>query len=307
MKLGKTGRWLITAFGVFLGLLVIWVLAVYQLNPAGAGALNLGFDLRSRLPADYGADAGARQVGVLRFTIIGDVMRELGMAPEEADSYEEGMRVAMQGPVPTATARDFSGSQPFTATPTFTPVPTDTPEQTATPLPTNTPRPTRTPTRTPIPPTRVAVTVAPVDDEPPYAEPGWDFEVTVAGCRADIQIDNLAVVDPAVSSGMAYVQLKYEVPGYATGYTFLDDFTQCSGAFQPDGSWRGCFEAEATFGAIGPGWVSTPNDGADFTVMLYAKLVDVAGHIVYTHLGDVLIPAMCDDEPAPTETATPAS
>jgi hypothetical protein len=299
MRLGKSGRWLITAFGVFLGLLVIWVVAALQLSPAGARLDNLGFDLRSRLAADYGADQPERAVGVLRFSIIGDMMRGLGMGPQEAQTYEDSVQVAMDNPVPTATARDFAGARPFTATPTSTPIPTNTPTPTFTPIPTNTPRPTRTPTKPP--PTAVPATSSPSDIVDPVVNPGWSFNAVVHTCTAGITVNNVHVVDPAVSSGISQVQFKYEVPGYA-GISYLGTMTQCSGGFQPDGSWQGCFQGAVTFDKIRDGWSGTTNNGpSDFTVNIYARPTDNAGNHQDYLLGRFTIPHTCDD-PVPTPT-----
>ena len=294
MKLGKTGRWLITAFGVFLGLLVIWVLAVLQLNPAGAGVLNLGFDVRSRLPADYGPDTASRQVGVLRFTIIGDVMRELGMGPEEAEGYAEGMQVAMSGPVPTATARDFSGADPFTATPTLTPIPTDTPEPTATPVPTRTRRPTHTPRPTETnAPTAVAVTAAPTatgDTEAPEIccfetepEPGPLTTCTIA-------VDELEIFDPGPSSGIQEVMLKYNhaTDGWIMTPATLDDGDWESG---PGSAWRAHYSGSITISGVsiaglGPGGMARMASVVErsrattgvVTIEVKVRVVDNAGH-----------------------------
>ncbi len=298
MKLGKTGRWLITAFGVFLGLLVIWVLAVLQLNPAGAGVLNLGFDVRSRLPADYGPDTASRQVGVLRFTIIGDVMRELGMGPEEAEGYAQGMQVAMTGPVPTATARDFSGADPFTPTPTLTPIPTDTPEPTATPIP------TRRPTHTPRPtqahaPTAAAVTAAPTatgDTEAPEiccfeTEPGPGPLITCT-----ILVEDLEVRDPAFSSGISDsdVQFKYRDPN--TGSYVWFPATLVTGGFVsgPGSEWHAHYAGSLTIGgvtvsALPPGTlahlasvVDRPRATGVVTIEVFARVVDNDGYTTYS-------------------------
>ncbi len=67
-------------------------------------------------PVDLpGGDAGPGHVG----------RRGGGGEPREIEDE-------MQGPVPTATARDFEGAKPLTATPTQTPIPTHTPTPTAT-------------------------------------------------------------------------------------------------------------------------------------------------------------------------------
>ncbi len=308
MKFGKTGRWLITAFGVFLGLLVIWVLAIFQLNPAGAGAFNLGFDLRSRLPADYSPDTASRQVGVLRFTIIGDVMRELGMAPDEAESYAQGMQESMSGPVPTATARDFSGSDPFTATPTYTPIPTDTPEPTATPTrtrrpATHTPRPTTAPTSAA---STSAVTASPDDEEDPHIDvsgccldpdPG-----PIAACSVTFTIDNVHVTDASPSSGIEWVKFKYLVPGYVDVLTYSDPFTLDSGG-ATGGGWNGIYSGSLTID-IFPGWVGVDNPGPeDFEIHLWVRASDSDGNEDVLSLGYYYIPATCDDPPPPTPTS----
>jgi hypothetical protein len=157
----ERSRWWLGAFALFLGLLVIWILAVIVLDPAGASSFSLNLGLGSRLRADYSADEVGRRIGVLRISIVEDVMRDLGMSEADAEAHQESVEVAMNEAVPTATARDFSGEAPFTASPqpTATPVPTDlpgdTPEptqtSTATPRATRRPTRTRTPTRTPTP------------------------------------------------------------------------------------------------------------------------------------------------------------
>lgn len=148
-------RWWLGAFALFLGLLGIWILAVILLSPAGASSFSLNLGLGSRLHADYSADEVGRRVGVLRLSIVQDVLRDVGLTGEEAEAQQSEVEVAMSEAVPTATARNFGGEPPHTATPapTATPVPasiaTDTPEPT--PTSTETARPTRRPTRTRMP------------------------------------------------------------------------------------------------------------------------------------------------------------
>jgi len=155
----ERSRWWLGAFALFLGLLVIWILAVIVLDPAGASSFSLNLGLGSRLRADYSADAAGRRIGVLRLSIVEDVMRDLGLTEEEAEAQREEVEVAMGQAVPTATARDFGGGAPFTATPapTATPVPTSTLSETSEPTQTSTATatPTRGTTRTPTP-TRTA-------------------------------------------------------------------------------------------------------------------------------------------------------
>ena len=155
----ERSRWWLGAFALFLGLLVIWILAVIVLDPAGASSFSLNLGLGSRLRADYSADAAGRRIGVLRLSIVEDVMRDLGLTEEEAQAQREEVEVAMGQPVPTATARNFEGEAPFTFTPapTATPVPTSTLSDTSEPTQTSTATatPTRGTTRTPTP-TRTA-------------------------------------------------------------------------------------------------------------------------------------------------------
>jgi len=103
----------------------------------------LPLSLSSRLSADYSVD-DVGPLKALRLSIIGDMLRDMGMGPDEAEDCESAMKALMDNPVPTATARDFEGAPPFTAIPTNTATPTDTPTATATPTSTFTPRPTAT-------------------------------------------------------------------------------------------------------------------------------------------------------------------
>ena len=140
-------RWLIAAIGLFLFLLVGWVLLALQLNSAMAGPLPFGPGLMSRLNANYRADEGGRSIALISLSILEPAMRALGLTDEEAAAAHESVELAMSQPVPTATAMDFDGAAPFTATPTVTNTPL--PTETATATPTNTrPPPTRTPTAT---------------------------------------------------------------------------------------------------------------------------------------------------------------
>ncbi len=145
-------RWLIAAVGLFVFLLVGWVLLALQLNSALAGPLPFGPGLMSRLSADYRADEGGRSVALIALSILEPAMQALGLTEDEAAAAHESLELAMSQPVPTATAMDFDGAAPFTATPTITntPVPTNTPLPTATNTrrpPTRTPEPTKTDTR----------------------------------------------------------------------------------------------------------------------------------------------------------------
>src|SRR3990172_3430931 len=71
-------RWLIAAVGLFVFLLVGWVLLALQLNSALAGPLPFGPGLMSRLSADYRADEGERSVALIALSILEPAMQALG-------------------------------------------------------------------------------------------------------------------------------------------------------------------------------------------------------------------------------------
>jgi hypothetical protein len=212
-------RWLIAAVGLFLFLLVGWVLLALQLNSALAGPLPFGPGLMSKLSADYRADEGGRSVALISLSILNDAMEALGLTEDEAAAAHESMELAMSQPVPTATAMDFDGAAPFTATPTITRTPRPTNTQSPTPTnthrpPTRTPEPTETdkPTKTPGAPT--ATGAAPTaTGSVPSATPGGDtqepsFQSIVLDpeppdnegqCELDVTVE---VFDPAFSSGI---------------------------------------------------------------------------------------------------------
>ncbi len=149
MKEPSGRRWLVGAVALFLVLMVVWVAAAVRISASAAAPSSLMSSLRSRLSANYAPDAGGSSVRSLRLSIFQEVMQDLGLSGDEAAAESRRIEAGMQGPVPTATARDFDGAEPLTATPTKTPVPTHTPTPTATA--TRTPRPTPTKTKTPAP------------------------------------------------------------------------------------------------------------------------------------------------------------
>ncbi|HLE23766.1 MAG TPA: hypothetical protein VI701_05605, partial [Anaerolineales bacterium] len=91
-------RWLIAAVGLFLFLLVGWVLLALQLNSALAGPLPFGPGLMSRLSADYRADEGGRSVALISLSILNDAMAALGLTEDEAAAAHESMELAMSQP-----------------------------------------------------------------------------------------------------------------------------------------------------------------------------------------------------------------
>ncbi|MCJ7823965.1 MAG: hypothetical protein MUP44_03630, partial [Anaerolineales bacterium] len=134
----KKRRWINRTFGVFLAIVAVVVAAAIVLNSAAAESLPFSLGLRSKLTADYSQEGAQSVLGAFRLSIIGDALRDLGLTPKEADQQTAGIKIALDDSVPTATALNFDGDDPYTPTPTETPTPTVT----------NTP--TNTPTKTPL-------------------------------------------------------------------------------------------------------------------------------------------------------------
>ncbi len=131
------------------------------------------------------------------------------------------------------------------------------------------------------------------DTEPPQLSggdlepPPGDLEV----CSITSTVDDLRVVDPAISSGMAWVKLKYNVEGYTTEYIYSDPLTLCSGGWTAEGGWDGCYSGFINI-TINPSWIP-PNPSTPFKINLYAKAQDNEGHATYYHLGQYRMPACC--------------
>lgn len=290
----RGGRWWVGAFAVFLALLGVWAIAVWQLYPAGAGPLTLRLGLHSRLQADYGPDQPGPSLAVLRLSIVEDVLRDLGFSGEEAQAQRQGVEAAMGAPVPTATARDFQGAAPFTATLVPTATPTETPVPTATPVPTNTRRPTRTPTRTSPPPP--PPTSTPTDTAPPPATDNEDPEICCmvlvppapeAPCT--VLITDMWVTDDAPSSGinLSNVVFKYEDPNSPGNY-HLFPATLISGGWtgEPGSGWSAHYSGSITItgveitdptGSAGP-MTSAPACTGPVTIQVWGRVADNAGN-----------------------------
>ena len=196
-------RWLVGAVALFLVLMVVWVAAAVRISASAAAPSSLMSSLRSRLSANYAPDAGGSSVRSLRLSIFQEVMQDLGLSGDEAAAESRRIEAGMQGPVPTATARDFDGAEPLTATPTKTPIPTHTPTPTATS--TRTPRPTQTKTKTPAP-THAAPTNTP-SGSMDTTSPGitrLDFVPAIGSTlmSCTFQVNDLDVIDPAFSDGI---------------------------------------------------------------------------------------------------------
>ncbi|MCJ7708523.1 MAG: hypothetical protein MUO38_13010 [Anaerolineales bacterium] len=300
----RGGRWWVGAFAIFLALLGVWAIAVWQLYPAGAGPLTLRLGLHSRLQADYGPDQPGLSLAVLRLSIVEDVLRDLGFSGEEAQAQREGVEAAMAAPVPTATARDFEGSAPFTATLVPTATPTETPVPTATPVPTNTRRPTRTPTRTsppPPPPTSAPTDTAPppptsaptIDDDHDPEINGMQFDPTtppgpLSSCT--IIVTDMWITDGAPSSGIdvSNVVLKYEDPNNEDTYIHFP-VTQTEGpgwTADPGSSWHAHYAGTIIIRCVtvpsgspeGSGPMSATASPSVVIIHVWGKVTDNAGH-----------------------------
>lgn len=94
-----------SAIAVFLVFIIVWMIVALQLNAASAGSLSIAHALRSRLVADYSSDRGRDQITSLRISIIGDVLGDQGLSPEEAEAQRKELVVALSSPVPSATAK----------------------------------------------------------------------------------------------------------------------------------------------------------------------------------------------------------
>jgi hypothetical protein len=302
----KKRRWMFRAFGVFLAIVAVAVAAAIVLNSAAAESLPFSLALRSKLSADYSQDGSQGVLGVFRLSIIGDALRDLGLSPKEADQQTAGIKIALDDPVPTATALNFEGDDPYTPTPTSTSTPTVT--STPTNTPTNTPRPTKTPvpTSTKKPATTVPAgdTVCPVIADFGVISPSPS---AFASCSKVITVSNTRITDSAPSSGIKYVKLKYKVYDNAettiyAGYIYSAPFSICSGG-PTGGGWDACYDGSITV-SISPGFSAKPDytGPGPFKIKVWLITEDNAGNPDSHFYGDYTMPESCDDPPTPTPT-----
>jgi hypothetical protein len=291
MKSGPGRRWLVGAVALFLCLFVLWILAVFQLSPASAGAGALQLRLRSNLAADYTAAPMMRMLRTLRLTVMEDVMRDMGMTDEEASAEMRAMAALLESPVPTATARGLMGEAPFTPTATRTPVPTDTREPTATSTPR--PRPTATETEKP---TKKPKTATP---GPPTATPSGSVDVTnpticcialspaigstLATCA--FNVDDLEVWDPAFSAGIADGDVYAKYKGPSTGGWVLNNLTLASGGFVsgPGSDWSAHYAGPVTLHGVLSGQ----------TIDIAGLITDLAGKSDHKTIGTYTMGTDC--------------
>ncbi|MFA9406392.1 MAG: hypothetical protein ACERKX_11325 [Anaerolineales bacterium] len=228
----KNRRTIVTITGFLLFLLMVWVFTAVLLNSASADSGPFSFAVKSKLAADYGGENPDGFLGVINLTIFGDVMRDLGLSPEEADEHSDAMKVAMDDLVPTATARNFEGEEPWTPTrtatktPTTTLIPTDTPTPTYTPTRTRVPSKTTTSTKKPTKPPSISVPAAtataagPTDNTKPsiccltLSPPAGSSTPGAPLTSCTIDVVDLHVYDPTFSSGVSPsdVHFKYQTP-----------------------------------------------------------------------------------------------
>jgi hypothetical protein len=247
-------RRLWTIVGVLLAILVIWIAATLFLSPAYADVVPFSMEVRSRLLSDYDPDDGKSLFTALRLSILGDTLRDQGLSDEEAEKQKQALEASLDEPVPTATALDFEGSDPYTPTATDTATPTDTPTVTPTntPLPTATKTSTPKPTQTPKPPTATsgsvdtatpAVCCVNYSPAPGATPPGNTF--TDPSCQVNVL--NVEVRDPPFSTGIgpSDVCVEYKRPDNSTLAQVL---TMSSGSFVsgPGSEWVGYFNGSIT-------------------------------------------------------------
>ncbi|MGD2057673.1 MAG: hypothetical protein PVI04_03005 [Anaerolineales bacterium] len=261
-------KWM-TWLGLVLAFFTFTAAMALVLSPASASGFPLSLKIRSNLSADYRYGESTASLGVFRLSIIGDMLRDMGMGEKEASQHENVMRLVMEASVPTATAFDFEGGSPLTATPTKTATLTDTPTSTPTSTATNTPRPTATNTKTPKP--KATKTPKPptaiVDVQAPSIlssslDPTPGPELT--GCELILTVD---VMDPAYSEGVDRIQAKHTIP---SGEPDTHNYTTfgASGSYDGDSNWVGTFS-----GTIDIKYVSGSQ-----SIEVYFKAWDVAGN-----------------------------
>lgn len=302
-------KWLVIAGIVLVAMVSIWVLAVFQLKPAAAGGSRIALSLRSRLTADYGADAG-QSLGSLSLSIVSDMMEDLGMGRLVAEEYSDEMRVALLTPVPTATALNFEGDLPPSVTPSNTSLPTDTPSNTPTltPTATNTRRPTQTYTASPTKagPTAkpVTATSACVDCKKPtiigatLSPSGGDLGVCSSSMV--VNISNMQVIDPAFSSGMKWVGVKYrfEISGGVYNYVQL---SQTGGPGMVGNQWDATYGGPLTIN-FAKKFGSAPAAGKSLAKAIGNQSQVVGETDTPTPTNTPLPPT---DTPVPADTSTP--
>jgi len=113
----------------------------------------------------------------------------------------------------------------------------------------------------------------------------------LTACSITIALTDLRVIDPAPSSGIAWVKLKYKVEGY-TDLIYSNPLLLCSGGPTEDGGWDGCYQGSVLI-EIDPAW-SAPESGP-FIINIYAIALDENGNDTCYGLGQYTMPACCGE------------
>jgi hypothetical protein len=108
-------------------------------------------------------------------------------------------------------------------------------------------------------------------------------------CSANISIDYLVVDDPAYSSGIQWVKLKYVVENF-TSEIYSNPLNLVDGGTTIEGGWYGHYSGSVTVN-IDPEWTSPAPDS--FHINLWAKARDNASHEGLSFLGTYTMPARC--------------
>jgi hypothetical protein len=306
-------RWILSAFFIFIMLLLLWIAAAIILSSASAGALPFSFSLNSRLAANYKPDEFGGSLGVFRLSIIDDALLDDGLSPDEAGDTYDKIRDALGSSVPTATARNFEGDDPYTATVTETQIPIASLTSTQTPRAVFTKIPSATPTNTRQP--AVVVTSPPTDTKPPnIVDPGILNPPigTLGSCSQDVYVSNAQITDASPSSGINWVKLKYKVydDTFSTiyaGYIYSNKLNLCSGGPTANGGWDACYDGPSPPFTIriSPGFSALPpySGPGPFKIKVWIITQDNAGYQASYEYGYYTMPESCDD-PSVTNTST---
>ncbi len=299
-------RWFVSAATVFATLLVVWGAAAFFLSTASAQELPLSMRLDSLLDADYSAESsGGSILGAFKLSIVGDVLRDEGRSSEEASDQSDLVKLALESPIPTATALNFQGEAPYTATPSKTPVLTKTAEPTKTPKPTSTPKPTEKPTTNPDGDYKAPIIHG-------YEERSPDGD-GLGSCDGVIHVYGLKVEDKAYSEGLKWVRLKYQDPVSGEWTYGSSLYPSPPSGWELGDRWVGyydlsievdispdCGGAKFSFAGFNESIKLTCNNS--FTVKAWVK--DNAGHESYKVIATYEVPEYCVEEPEPTEEPT---
>lgn len=312
----KSQRKWLPWLGFIIAFITFTAAAALILTPASAGGLPLSLKIRSNLSADYRYGESRASLGVFRLSIIGDMLRDMGLGDKEASQHENVMRLVMEGSVPTATALDFEGGSPLTATPTETGVPTAT--STETPEPTATKIPTRVPTKTPT--KKPTDSPAPlVDVDPPVIVNAGSISQspgTYGSCSVPLSVTGARITDAPFSSGIHWVKLKYRVYDHELSalyhdYIYSAHFDKCSGGATSSGGWDACYDGPISSFEIRiyPGFSSLDDytNPEPFKVKVYMLVEDNADHQASHFYGYYQLPSSCDDTAPGPATDTPTA